>query len=90
MNLLRLPIEFYNGKPGEYFSCCAQCKKSFIGDKRDYKCPKCKNNNLIVSAYRDSEGWVLFNRDEEPISCPEDWPSTFDSKFLEDRGIKIM
>jgi hypothetical protein len=85
-----LPQEYYHGNPGEYLCHCITCNQRFLGDKRDCTCPKCRNGGRIASAYRDAEGWVLFDTSENVIEkWPDDWPQTVDVKFLEHRGIKI-
>ena len=84
-----LPIEYYNGKPGEYLCQCITCNQIFGGDKRDCCCPKCRNGGRIASAYLD-EGWALFDAAGNVIEgWPSDWPEIVDSKFMEHRGIKV-
>lgn len=43
----------------------------------------------VASAYRDAEGWVLFDAAGEPVAWPESWPTEIDAQFLSDRGIEI-
>lgn len=42
----------------------------------------------IVSAYRDAEGWVLFDASGEPVEWPDSWPTEIDAAFLRERGIQ--
>ena len=43
-----------------------------------------------ASAYRDAEGWVLFDQRGEPTEWPDDWPSTIDRIFLRAKGITTL
>jgi hypothetical protein len=45
--------------------------------------------NEVKSAYRDTEGWVLFGADGEPVEWPADWPNEIDTAFLRERGIEV-
>jgi rubrerythrin len=39
--LIKYPVKYYDGEPGQYFCICHNCGKQFIGDKRDITCPVC-------------------------------------------------
>lgn len=42
-----------------------------------------------ASAYRDAEGWVLFDGKQNVIEdWPEGWPKTVDSVFLKTQGVR--
>lgn len=44
----------------------------------------------IVSAYRDSEGWVMYGADQEPIEVwPEHWTERVTKEFLLSQGIEV-
>lgn len=43
----------------------------------------------VKSAYRDAEGWVLFNAGGEPVDWPTGWPEEIDAAFLRERGIEV-
>jgi hypothetical protein len=43
----------------------------------------------IVSAYRDAEGWILFDAQGEPMDWPADWPNEIDAAFLRERGVEV-
>jgi len=44
----------------------------------------------IVSAYLDAEGWVLFDRDGDPVEeWPSEWPETVNAAFLRQQGIHV-
>ena len=85
-----LSVEYYHGIPGEYFCYCLKCKSSFLGDKRDFVCPKCKKID-VAAVYRDDEGYAFFDKNDDLIKeWPQDWPDIIDDKFLRDRNIKIL
>lgn len=47
------------------------------------------NEEQITSAYRDAEGWVLFDASGDPVEWPATWPDEIDAAFLHERGIRI-
>ena len=47
------------------------------------------DENQIASAYRDAEGWVLFDASGEPIDWPASWPAEIDVAFLREHGIEV-
>lgn len=44
-----------------------------------------------ATAYRDAEGWVLFDADRNVIEdWPVGWPKTVDATFLEMQGVQLV
>jgi hypothetical protein len=43
----------------------------------------------VVTAYRDAEGWVLFDSQGEPTEWPSDWPDVIDAEFLQAKGVRV-
>lgn len=44
---------------------------------------------VIDHAYRDAEGWILFDISGEPVDWPKSWPDEIDVVFLRAHGIRI-
>lgn len=42
-----------------------------------------------ATAYRDAEGWVLFDENQNVIEdWPAEWPQTVNSEFLTTQGVR--
>lgn len=48
-----------------------------------------KLESYVVSAVFDTDSWILFDKDGEPVEWPDSWPKIIDPKFLEDNGVEI-
>ena len=68
----------------EYEDCAGGAETASLGRRHSASCSPAPH-----SAYRDAEGWVLFDKSGNVVEdWPAGWPKTVDASFLRTKGVR--